>query len=256
MGIEDGLDVFGSPLLTLPEDIGDGPFASNLGNRSTSRPAMAQVDERFRRSGPFEDNWLTRTSDIISVGEINIADTIPANSFRRVHQHFSLNFRGLSGHPVVRFWGDPMAIIEEGLGQLAPGPQEGTSLQRASDTLDVVGMLARPTMSVQTSLFQIRFRLPGYERMGDFGRGAGVQDPADSMNTAPNYVAPAGELFSSNRIETFHFSNSGSSIKQFDINYPVGNSIPIAFDIVNHNPIYAIQCAFKVFVYIDRSGEE
>ena len=256
MGIKDGLDMFGSPALALPEDIGDGPFASAIPNDDIARPAMANTETLFRRERRFEESLLTRGSDTIAVGQIYINDTVPPNSFRRVHQHFSMrSVRHLDGNALVRFWGDPMAIIEEGTGQLAPGPEGDTSIQRALETLDGVNALARPTMSFQTSSYQIRFRLPGYEPVDSSGHPNGIRNIDDIVTLAPGFTPPAGDMLAANRIETFPFGNSGGFIKEFDLEYQIGNVVPLIFDIVNHNPIYAIQAALSVFVLLDRTEE-
>lgn len=255
MGTEGGLDALGNPLIDLPMDQGDGPFATATPPRDATRPALANASDRFRRSEPFEDNFLTRTSNKIAAGICYVGDTIPPNSFRRVHQHFSLRtMASLQGQPVIRFWGDPWAIIEEGTNMLAPGPQGNLAIQRAMDTLDGVQELTRPTLSLQTSFYQIRFRMPGYETVGPngFNRIVGEADLGCLPGVGNGLPMPGVSPVPSNEIVEFPFSNSGSSLREFEVNYSVGDSIPIIFDIVNHNPTHAIQVAFSVWVLIRR----
>ncbi|MFY1712524.1 hypothetical protein [Tritonibacter mobilis] len=273
MGIEDGLDVFGAPVIALPSDLGDGPFASALPDPNAPRPAISPVDERFRRTEPFEDNILTDNpllgpSRRIAVGRIYVSDTIPAESFRRVVQHFSLrSVASLGGFPVIVFQGSPLAVIEEGLGMIAPKPDtpqvsggrapapspppDGppSALERAFETLDGLNEIVRPTMSIQTSSYNIRFRRPGFEPHNALGTVA----PASIMTFDPTQPSNEG-MQAANTIDEFFFSNSGGTRREFEFNYAVGDNIPLIFDIVNHNPIYAVQAAFSVTVLVDRSG--
>lgn len=265
------------PEIALPEDLGDGPFAGPLPGGDFDHPAQADSEVVFQRDRPFEetlltDNWLMGPSELIAMGNIHVNDTVPAGSFRRVQQHISMGYSSsIEGFPIIVFRGNPMAVINEGISNLAPTPTTGaqlsrntqpagrpepapspgsdtpTSLEKGMDALATVQELVRPTMSLQTSSFFITFRLPGYEP-GIWGRTVA---PQEMMTFDPSIVRPI-PLQRANRTEEFFFGNSGGFQKVFPIDYPVGNSIPVIFDIANPNPVMAVSVAISVAVYMYR----
>ena len=218
------------------------------------------------------DNWVFGPSDLIVMGNIHVNDTVPKNSFRRVQQHISMGYSSSVGaHPIIVLRGNPMAVINEGINNLAPTPTTGgelsrntlprnrpapppasagsgpTSLERGMDPLSGVQEQVRPTMSIQTSSFYINFRLPGYEP-GIFG---GTIAPAEIRTFNPSIARPI-PLQRANRTEEFFFGNSSGFQKVFPIDYPVGNSMPIIFDIANPNATMAVSVAITVAVYMYR----
>lgn len=251
MATVDGLDALRFPEIALPEDIGDGPFFINAPDPTLDRPAMADTETLFRREDPFEETWLTDMpifgkSDFISMGRLYINDIIPPKSFRRVNQHFrNEQSATLSGTPTIVFQGGSIAIIEEGLGALAPNA-EG-ALGRAQGALDAAGMLVRPTLPAASAGYYIRLRLPGFEPTGS----SMTQPPLEVLCIDPR-TPSARRLLSANTIDEFYFGNSGGDKKVYQIDYPVGRSVPLIFDIVNRNPTHNIIVDFTVSVLIDR----
>ncbi|TNE64062.1 MAG: hypothetical protein EP336_16425 [Rhodobacteraceae bacterium] len=249
----DDVDLFGNPLIALPEDWGDGPFVSNLPERDADRPVLANTEELFRRDEPFEENWLTDMpifgkSDFISMGRLYVSDTIGPQKFRRVAQHFRIEESdALSGTPVIVFQGGSIAIINEGLDALAGqlGPTAAGVIGDLQDRIDAVNMSSTIlTQSARASSYIIRIRLPGYEP-----GWRGTIDVSSIMCFAPGSSA---SIMQANSIDEFQFGNSASEQRVYKIDYAVGNSIPISIDIINPLNTHRVIVDFTVAVLIDR----
>lgn len=244
----DGLDVLRVPLIALPEDMGDGPFWMNRPDPNQERPVFAKL---FRREEPFEETWLTDMpifgkSDFISMGRLYINDVIHPNSFRRVNQHFrNEQSENLSGTPIIVFQGGSIAIIEEGLHALAP--KTGGAMGAAQDALNAADMLVRPALSARNSSYNVRIRLPGFQPIG----AVTTKSPAEVLCIDPR-TPSARRMMSANTIDTFRMGNGSGDQKVYVIDYPVGRSIPLIFDIVNIHPTHSVVVDFTVAVLIDR----
>ena len=237
MAQEDGLNILRQPAIDLPEDIGDGPFWTTSPDPNAPRPRFADTETFFKREEPFEDNIMTDNpvmgpSERIALGVFHVSDTLRPNSFRRVHQTFT--HRPSEDLPAnvtfqIEFTGAGQAIVRQGLHATAELP--AGALSAALGALDDGALLPAPTMYAQSTSFEIRLRMPGYEPTRQ-----GVQTPDwRCFDTNSDF---GRQLLSANSIETFTFGNSGRERKIFPINYPVGRSIPVIFDVVNHMPTH------------------
>ena len=249
MATTDDLNMLGNPVIDLPTDIGDGqysPSPSSLG----AMPAAG--NETFRRNEPFKDNLLTDNplqgpSSHISIGRFHISDMLRPNSFRRVHQSFTHRpSPDLNGTFVIRFSGAGIAILRQKSHALVGGVG---ALANAALALDDGALIPTPTLYAQSTTFSIRLRMPGYEP----SNMSGVVTP--DPNCFDNHSNFGRRLLSANRIEEFTFGNSAGEHKVIPIPYPVGQSIPVAFDIVNHIPTHNIIVDFFVEIFIDRSEQ-
>lgn len=276
MKTTDKLDYAHQPEIDLPVDAGDGPFISELSGENGPAAQMASVDSVFRRGQPFRENWLTDLpvigkSNLISIGYFRVSDKIGPNSFRRVFQNFrNEQSERLSGPIVIMFRGGGTAIIEEGLATVVPEPktievprpsypirknargrsqatsQGGKSLKDAMERLDQFQAWATPTLPAQTSFFYINFRLPGYEP------NSGITlSPGDVMCFDPQ-TGKAKGISSANQTDEFLMGNSTQDAMAYRVDYAVGRSIPIIFDVINRNPTHSVVIDINVSIMIDR----
>ena len=279
----DGLDAFGRPVIDLPTDFGDGPFFIASPSKVANTPKFAETEELFRRTEPFEDNSMTNMpvfgrSSHIMIGRFHVSDTLSPNTFRRVYQTVSYQpTADLEGNFEIRFTGAGKAIGRElsdalvptlqsksiaskpfrgngpssgASGNLVPKPLEGKgALSDAMDALEAGKMLFQPTMPAQSTTYQIRLRMPGYEPKGSY----------TTQSVEPRCILASSDegrrLLSQNEIAVFSFGNSNGERKVFPITYPVGRSIPIVFDIISHVPMFAITVDLLVEVLIDRTKQ-
>ncbi len=277
MKITDKLDYAHQPEIALPLDPGDGPFLSAAPADDAVAARMAEVDSVFRRDKPFRETMMTDMpvfgkSDMVSMGYFRVSDKIGPNSFRRVFQNFrNEQSAGLSGPVVIVFRGGGTAIIEEGLGAVAPSPRKieaprpeyptrrnargkssaapdrGKSLEDAMGTLEQLQAWATPTMPAQSSFFFINFRFPGCEPAA----AGSALAPGDVMCLNP-LTCGAGTGVSANQSEEFLMGNSAGDAQAYRFTYPVGRSIPVIFDIINRNPTHSVVVDINVSVLIDR----
>lgn len=249
----DKLDIFGRPVIDLPEDFGDGPFISSLSNNEYGAK-FAESNELLRRTEPFEDNFLTNMpvlgrSSHIMIGRFHVSDTLKSNSFRRVHQTFSYQpSPDLRGTFEIRFTGAGNAIARELGDALASSaaPQAPGAFAEAIESLEGAKLLAQPTLPAQSTTYEIRLRMPGYEPDGN-GQVRKV-DPRCILATSEE----GKRLLNQNSIETFSLGNNSGERRVFPITYPVGKSIPVIFDIINHVPGFSITVDLMVEVLVDR----
>lgn len=255
------LDVFGVPVLDLPSDLGDGPFLSAPSSSVANNPVMASSNELFRRTEPFEDNFMTNMpvlgrSSHIMIGRFHVSDTIKSRSFRRVYQTFAYQpSPDLEGTFEIRFSGAGIATYREAV-QAAEGNFLPNNLEKvpgafanAMESLDGMKELSQPTLPARATTYQIRLRMPGYEP-GNSGQNKTV-DPLCILATSEQ----GRRLLSQNAIEVFSFGNHIGERKVFPITYPVGRSIPVIFDIVNHVPGFSISVDLLVEVLINRTKQ-
>lgn len=249
----DELNSFGNPIIDLPDDIGDGPFWSAPPEAGVIGARPASTTDLLNRREPFQDNWMTDNavlgpSERISIGRFHVSDSIQPGAFRRVNQTFThVPSRDLNatGTFEIQFTGAGQAIVRQATHatQSASG-----ALANALLALDDGALIPYPTMYAQSTTFKIRLRMPGYEP-----GGGGVQIPD------PYCFDPASEhgqrLLTANRIEEFTFGNSARERKTIPINYDVGRSIPVAFDIVNLYESHICIVDFFVDVYINRTAQ-
>ena len=252
MAETDDLTAWGTPVLDLPLDEGDGPFLSAPGDPNATRARPATSTETFRRTEPFQDNIMTDNallgpSSHISIGRFHVSDTLRPDSFRRVHQTFTHRpSPDLNGTFEIRFTGAGQAILRQRTHALASG---AGALANAALALDDGALIPSPTLYAESTTFQIRMRVPGYEP----SRFGGIQTP--DPNCFDGNSEYGRRLLSANRIEEFHFGNSARERKVIALPYPVGQSIPVVFDIVNRNPTHNIIVDFFVDVLINRQAQ-
>lgn len=243
-----GLDTLGLPAIDLPLDAGDGPFWASPPDPNAPRAAFAETNEVFRRTGPFEDNFVTDspllgTASRISIGRFHVSDTIKPEQFRRVHQTFTNPVgSNLDGTFEIQFTGAGQAVVRQGAHALASG--QG-ALANALLALDDGALLPSPTMYAQSTTFQIRLRMPGYEP----GQG-GIEAPDPRCFSATS--ALGRRLLRANALEVFTFGNRSGESRVIAIPYPVGRAIPVIFDIVNLYPAHSAIVDFYVEVFVRR----
>lgn len=248
----DELTPWGTPTIDLPEDMGDGPFFTGPADSNAIGARPAASSERFRRTEPFSDNIMTDNallgpSSHITVGLFHVSDMLRPNSFRRVIQSFTHRpSPDLNGTFEIRFTGAGEAIIRQHAHALASGVG---ALANAALALDDGALIPTPTLYAHSTTFQIRLRMPGYEP----SRFGGIQVPDPNCFDGTSEVGR--RVVSANRIEEFSFGNSPRERKVIPVPYPVGQSIPVVFDIVNHNPTHNIIVDFYVEVLIDRTAQ-
>lgn len=111
--------------------------------------------------------------------------------------------------------------------------------------LETLGEIVRPRAWARHTILQIQFRMPLMEAMlpasslnlntGAFGEHLlEVQRNAARQNTIEEFPLFAGQT------------------REIEIPYPVGASIPVHFDIINHNPIYAANVNISATVFVTR----
>lgn len=264
------------PEIELPLDMGDGPFLSASPAADALAAQPAAVDSVFRREQPFRETFMTDMpiigkSNMISMGYFRVSDKLGPNSFRRVFQNFrNEQSERLSGPVVIVFRGGGTAIIEEGLGAIAPTPPKvevprpnyptrrnargrsrapsttGKSLEDAMGTLEQLQAWATPTLPAQTSFFTVDFRFPGYEPT------SGVAlTPGDVMCFNPLTGSDITAM-RANDSDSFLMGNSSRDAQAYRFTYPLGRSLPVIFDIINNNPTHSVVVDINVSVLIDR----
>lgn len=251
------LNVFNEPVIQLPKDFGDGPFLSAGEGSKTESAKFADTNELFRRNEPFEETFLTdlpvfgRSSHIM-IGRFHVSDTLKPRSFRRVYQTFSYKpSADLEGNFEIRFTGAGVAIFRESIDALAGnvGPKASGAFSDAMDSLEAGKLVAQPTLPSQATTYEIRLRLPGYEP--DSSGLTKSPDPRCILATSEE----GQRLLNQNSIETFSFGNHSNERRVFPITYPVGRSIPVIFDIINHSKGFSINVDLMVEVLIDRTKQ-
>lgn len=130
------------------------------------------------------------------------------------------------------------SINFEEIGQASDGVETDT-------TLDTLADIARPRSWARHTILEIQFRMPIMEPM---------------IPTTPWGVDPIP--FGDNLEEMERNRSQQNTIRKFtllagashtiEIPYPVGDTIPIHFDIINHNDIYAANVNMSVLVYVTK----
>lgn len=280
MKITEKLGFGGQPEIELPLDLGDGPFltAAHDAGAKAVQPAAVVPESVFQRKSPFRETFMTDIpilgkTNLVSIGYFRVSDKLKPNSFRRVFQHFrNQQSDRLRGPVIIMFRGSGIAIIEEGLGAIAPSPSKvevprpqyptrrnargrssapstkGKSLVDAMDALEQAQAWATPTMPAQSSFFFIDFRFPGYEPSPGI-----ALTPGDVMCFNPLTGSDVSSLRRANQTDRFLMGNSASDAQAYRLDYPLGRSIPVIFDIVNTNPNHSVVVDMNVTVLIDRS---
>lgn len=248
-------------LVSLPTDIGDGPFASTT--PTGPQAATASVEDSSDVLGG--DSWITSNpvtgrQDRVSQGTIRISDSIPPGSFRRVYRIFRIRRdhpEDKLKHVWVQFWGNSSAIIEEELGYFAPStsiasrpagnpqaPPPSGNWQDRLDTLDnansVAANLLTPSQSARLSAVNIEFRYPAYE-------------PWEWSDQPMNFSPDTESLIGS--VADFNMGNSARETREIEIPYPVGRNMPIIFDMINLHPIQSQLVDFTVNVLLASPSE-
>lgn len=247
------LDALGNPVIDLPLDIGDGPFMMAPPDPGAPRALQASVEEQFRRTEPFQDNWLTNNqvlgpSSQISLGRFHVSDSIRPGEFRRVHQtytHRPSPDLDASGTFEIWFTGAGEAIVRQGANATVSA---SGALGNAMLALDDGALIPHPTMYAASTTFKIRLRMPGYEPVA----GVTVAPEPGNVDARTSY---GRRLLGANKITEFSFGNSSRERKVIDIPYPVGRSIPVIFDIVNLYPAHICIVDFFVDVMINRTSQ-
>lgn len=109
--------------------------------------------------------------------------------------------------------------------------------------LETLGEIVRPRSWARHTVLQVQFRYPIMEPM----LPATIWD-ADAIPFGDTLLEMEQNSALQNTVTEFTLM-AGSSHK-IVIPYPVGSSIPIHFDIVNHNPIYAANVNMSVTAYV------
>jgi len=256
MGTNDQIDILGNPVLSLPEDPGDpGGFMRTVepGDLGGARPATigrGQMTEQPWEDNILTDNWALGPSDRITLGSFHVGDTLRPRTFRRVSQTFThrpspdLNETGTFE---IHFQGASEAIIRQSTHAMAgPGQAAGSganALMQGLMALDDGALLPTPTLYAAASHVEVRLRMPGYE-----------MDQAHPV-CFQTHTIMGRPLHSAGEIETFTMGNSARELRVIPITYHVGRSIPLTFDIVNHNPTHSVIVDFWVRVYINRTAQ-
>lgn len=254
MAQTDELDVFGDPIIDLPEDIGDGWNGQYLTmpNSKLVDGRSAAISSRHDQRQPFRDtlmtdNWAMGPSTFISLGRPHVSDSIRPRQFRRVHQIFRhMPSRDLdeTGTFAIRFWGAGIAVARQQTHALVSG---SGAFANAMLALDDGALIPYPTQYAAATTFTIRLRMPGYEPQP----GNIVAPASGCFDHNSGY---AKSILRANSIEEFTFGNRISEMKQIEIPYPAGRSIPVTFDIVNDGPA-AILVDFFVEILINRTEQ-
>ena len=251
----DSLDILGGPILDLPFDKGDGPFASAY-DPGAEYDVGASAEGDISMSPNGGSSVLNWGEEYRTFATLRVNDVIPARSFRRVQQAFEAPVaESASGWPVLQlhFSGNRAASTAEKFQGGARIPPIGKGLQLLSDALDAASRTAdnesteadktidfrRPLPSSQ-SFYLVQFRYPRIE----FGHPPG-------MDFAPtSTVGRAASL--ANETEEFRFNVSAD--KLINIPYPVGRNIPLTFDLINRGQ-RSITVALLVFMQIKNERE-
>ncbi|WP_155846201.1 hypothetical protein [Celeribacter ethanolicus] len=248
-------------LTPLPKDAGDGPFLTNIVAEDTpvAKGANSESIETMGADSILADNPLVGRARVISLGLIRVSDTIPPSSFRRVYRLFRVKRQlpeDANKKIWIRFSGNSMAIIAEELENLSPTPKPVTSTvsrprktprpappdTRVGEKIEIVDSLINtadavltPTQSTRLSSCNIIFRYPEYE---PWRLEQGLQNFSSGNENLPNST------------KEFNMGNSSGEILEIEIPYPVGQTVPIIFDIVNGNPRQSQQVALTVDVLL------
>lgn len=117
---------------------------------------------------------------------------------------------------------------------------EGTdsALERLAD-------IVRPRSWTRHTVLQIQFRYPLMEPML----------PAMSWNTDAipfGNSVPQRERNAALQNTTTEFILMAGTTRTIEIPFPVGSTMPVHFDIINHNPLYAANVNMSAIVYVSR----
>ncbi|NVK16038.1 MAG: hypothetical protein HWE35_17850 [Rhodobacteraceae bacterium] len=112
-------------------------------------------------------------------------------------------------------------------------------------TLEQLGEVVRPRSWTRHTILQIRFRYPLMEPML----------PASSWNSdaipfGDSLVEMERNADLQNTVTEFTLMAGSSHI--IEIPYPVGSTVPVHFDIINHNPLYAANVNMSATVYVSK----
>lgn len=117
-----------------------------------------------------------------------------------------------------------------------------------SDLVDI----ARPRSSARTTVLQIRFKYPMMEAMGgsaDFPMNTSPFTDPD-LSAAQNFEQMRRDAALQNTYKPFTLF--AGSMYGVEIPYPVGNHMPVHFDIINNNPIYSANVSMSALIRVER----
>lgn len=111
------------------------------------------------------------------------------------------------------------------------------------DALETLGEIVRPRSWVRHTVLNITFKYPLMEVLGD-------EPWWQACRAGESYQDLQRKIAMQHSTESFALM--AGSKHDITIPYPVGTSIPVSFDIVNNNPLYAANVNMSVMIYVER----